>query len=475
MSIFRATRGIALLALLLAAGCTQAPTTPPNIIVVLIDTLRPDRLGAYGNARGLSPFLDELASRSTVFQNAYAQSSWTSASVASLFTSRYQSQHGVISFSSRLPDEEETLAEVLRANGYDNGAFVANFLLRANLAYDQGFATFDTYSRLDPTSPGKFIKATADRINSEALAWLDHRPETAPRFLYLHYMEPHVPFGPRPEALAKVMGDKPLPDVAAVNHAFAVWTLVDFQKEPALMEATKDLYDAEVLSVDSALRELFTELGRRGVLDDSIVVVLADHGEEFLEHGLIGHDKTLYEEVIRVPLIIHLPGQTERFDVTQKVSLIDVAPTLLDLAGIPRPAAFEGRSLAPQLRRGRDGAWSTAALRSWWATRTGGDTQVVSELIKERDATRYSPHERAVIDGGDKLIAGVDGQREFYDLTSDPAERQPDALAAPARARLERAIEPLQAYAARGGDAAGGTTVIDEDTKERMRALGYTH
>ena len=467
-------RALALLALVLAAGCASPPATRPNIVVVLIDTLRPDRLGAYGNTRGLSPFLDELASRSTVFQHAYAQSSWTSASVASLFTSRYQSQHGVTSFSSPLPAEEETLSEALRSHGYDNGAFVANFLLRANLGYDQGFATFDTYSRLDPTSPGKFIKATADRINSEALAWLDHRPENAPRFLYLHYMEPHVPFGPQPAALATVMGDRPLPDIEAVNHAFAVWTLVDFKKDPALLEATKDLYDAEVLSIDTALRELFTELGRRGVLDDAIVVVLADHGEEFLEHGLIGHDKTLYEEVIRVPLIIHVPGQSERFDVEKRVSLIDVAPTLLDLVGIAPPAGFEGRSLAPLLRRGRDGAWSLAGLRNWWAARTAGETQVVSELIKERDATRYSPHERAVVAGSDKLIAGVDGQREFYDLAVDPAEHQPDALAAPARAKLEQSLEPLRAYAARGGDAAGGV-VIDEDTKERMRALGYTH
>lgn len=475
MRISRALRAAAVLALLAAAGCTQRPPAPPpNIILILIDTLRPDRLGAYGNTRGLSPFLDELAARSTVFQHAYAQSSWTSASVASLFTSRYQSQHGVTSFSSVLQPEEETLAEALRARGYDAGSFVANFLLRANLGYDQGFAAFETYSRLDPAAPGKFIKATAEQINREALAWLDRRPQDAPRFLYLHYMEPHVPFAPQPAALAAVMGDQPLPDVDAVNHAFAVWTLVDFSKDPALLGATKDLYDAEVLSIDMALRDLFTELGRRGVLDDAIVVVLADHGEEFLEHGLIGHDKTLYEEVIRVPLIIHVPGQTERFDVERRVSLVDVAPTLLDLVGIPRPAGFEGQSLAPMLRRGRDGAWSLAAARHWWARRTGGEAQVVSELIKEQDATRYSPHERAVIGGDDKLIAGVDGQREFYDLAGDPDERRADALAAPVRARLERALEPLQAYAARGGDAGGGI-VIDEDTKERMRALGYTH
>jgi arylsulfatase A-like enzyme len=476
MPIVRATCALAVAALLLCiAGCTPPPPARPNIVMVLVDTLRPDRLGPYGNTRGLSPFLDELAARSTVFHNAYAQSSWTSASVASLFTSRYQSQHGVITFSSVLPAEEQTLAESLRDAGYDNGGFIANLLLRPNLGYDQGFATFDNYSRFVKDAPGQIDKAPADRINKEALAWLDHRPRAAPRFLYLHYMEPHVPFTPRPEALQQVMGDQPLPDAAQVNRAFALWTITDFAGDAALTEAAKNLYDAEVLSTDMALRELFTELGRRGVLDDSIVVILADHGEEFLEHGLMGHDKTLYEEVIRVPLIIHLPGQTERFDVTRKVALIDVAPTLLDLAGAAIPHAFAGHSLAPLLQRGRDGAWSLAALRSWWATRTGGDEPVVSELIKEPDAIRYSPHERAVIVGHDKLIAGVNGEREFYDLASDPGERQRDALAAPLRARLERALEPWLAYATRGGDAGSGAAAIDEDTRERMRALGYTH
>lgn len=475
MPIARATCALALLALSFLPGCSQKPATQPNIVLVLIDTLRPDRLGLYGNDRGLSPFLDELASRSTVFRHAYAQSSWTSASVASLFTSRYQSQHGVISFSSVLPPEEETLAEALRDHGYDNGAFIANLLLRANLGYDQGFVTFDNYSRFVPSSPGQIDKARAERIGKEALAWLDHRPRPAPRFLYLHYMEPHVPFAPRPEALAHVMGDKPLPDAAEVNRAFSLWTLMDFAGDPALTQASKDLYDAEVLSVDMGLRELFTELGRRGVLDDAIVVVMADHGEEFLEHGLMGHDKTLYEEVIHVPLIIHVPGQTQRFDVDRMVQVVDIAPTLLDLAGIPVPKTFEGHSLAPLLRRGRDGAWSMAGLRSWWASRNDADVQVVSELIKEPDATRYSPHERAVIEGRDKLIAGVNGEREFYDLAADPAEQNRDALVATTRAKLERALEPLQAYAARGGDKGGGAAPIDEDTKERMRALGYTH
>lgn len=459
-----------LLVALLTACARPAATLPPNIVMVLIDTLRWDRLGAYGSDRGLTPFMDEFASTATVFRRAYAQSSWTNASVASLFTSRYQSEHGVTSFFSPLPPEEVTLAEVLHHHGYASGAFLANFLLRAQLGFGQGFTTFDSYSRLDPQTPGKFIKATAERINRESLAWLDQNATHDPLFLYLHYMEPHAPFGPLPAALAHVLGGRPAPDVDTVNQAMATWPLVDFAADPALMQGTKDLYDAEVMSVDTALRDVFAELRRRGVLDDAIVVVLADHGEEFLEHGLIGHNNTLFEEVIRVPLMIHLPEQTQRLDVDRAVSLVDLAPTLLDLAGIAAPPSFDGHSFAPLLRRARDGAWSLSGVRAWWAERTRSELPVVSELIKEPSATRHSPHERAIIAGSDKLIAGFDEQREFYDLAADPGEQHPEALDTATRARLERSLAPLQASAAHGGNA-----VIDEDTKERMRALGYTH
>ena len=474
MPILRSRRrrgavAVAVLAALLA-GCERAPTPPPNIVVMLVDTLRWDRLGAYGSDRGLTPFMDEFASTATVFHRAYAQSSWTNASVASLFTSRYQSEHGVTSFFSPLPAEEVTLAEVLHDHGYTSGAFLANFLLRDKLGFGQGFNTFDSYSRLDPQAPFKFKKASAERINRESLAWLDQHQTQDPIFLYLHYMEPHAPFEPLPAALDHVLRGRPAPDAGNVNRAMATWPLVDFSIDPILMQATKDLYDAEVMSVDTALHDVFVELRRRGVLDNAIVVMLADHGEEFLEHGLIGHNNDLFEEVIRVPLMIHLPEQTKRLDVDRAVSLVDVAPTLLDLAGIPAPPSFEGRSFAPLLRRARDGAWSVSGARAWWAERTRIERPVVSELIKDASATRQSPHERAIIAGNDKLIAGFDEQREFYDLATDPGEQHPEALDTETRARLERALAPLQASAAHGGDA-----VIDDDTKERMRALGYTH
>jgi arylsulfatase A-like enzyme len=462
-----------LLALLALAACARASHRPPNVVVVLIDTLRWDRLGAYGSGRGLTPFLDQFAERATVFHRAYAQSSWTNPSVASLFTSRYQSQHGVITFASTLAPEELTLAEVLRAHGYATGGFIANFLLQGRFGFDQGFDHWGVYSRTDPRAPSKYIKATAERINAESLAWLDagSAGRASPAFLYLHYMEPHAPFEPAPAALAHVLAGRPAPDAARANEAMTLAPVIDFAANPALLQSVEDLYDADVMSLDAQLRTLFAALDQRGVLDNAVVVVTADHGEEFLEHGHVGHNVDLYNEVITVPLMVHLPGQTQRADVDDIVSLVDVAPTLLDLAGIPAPAAFEGHSFAGRLRAARDGRWSWAGLLTLLHGRQTRSGTAFSELIKPPDENRRSPHERAVVDGQHKLITGVDGEREYYDLAADPGEHQPAALTEAERLALERALEPLRAYAARGG----GGHEVDEDTKERMRALGYAH
>src|SRR5262249_31892989 len=147
-----------------------------------------------------------------------------------------------------------------------------------------------------------------------------------------------------PEALVnKVVGDRPHPDLAAVNDHMSVPNLAEFDAD--MVRAVQDFYDAEVMSIDMALRDLFASLEERHFLDNAVVVVTADHGEEFKEHGLMGHHQTLYEEVIRVPLIMLVPGQHQHVEVTPLVSLTDVAPTVLDLVGIPSPPSFMGSSL----------------------------------------------------------------------------------------------------------------------------------
>ena len=467
----RALVGLVIAALLcMLGGCARQP---PNVLVILIDTLRADRVGTP-QSDALTPFLGSLARRGFFFRNAYAQSSWTNPSVASLMTSRYQSQHRVTAFQSVLSPDEVTLGEVLQQHGYATGGFVANFLLRTNLGFGQGFDHYQTYSRSEKTPDGKpgFIKERAERINHEALNWLDglsSQKSRAPVFLYLHYMEPHNPYDPPDEYLDRVRGDRPRPDRIAVNERMGFPNMGYFTDDQ--VQAVKDFYDAEVISIDTALRGLFDELAARRFLDNCVVVVVADHGEEFREHGLMGHHQTLYEEVVRIPLIVLVPGHDSGSTVQPVVSLVDVAPTVLDFAGVPAPAAFEGGSLRGVMGLSRGRWWPFGGSDGHTPSGLPLTGIAFSELIKE-GTQRQRPHERAAITGTDKLILNVDGSHEYYDLNADPTESTPQPNPPEARAELGVALTDFIKHTAKQ-QAVSTAGAIDDETRERMRALGY--
>jgi arylsulfatase A-like enzyme len=467
---------IVLVLVLLPASCANR-SRPPDIFVLLVDTLRADRLGAYGNQQGLTPFLDSLAQHGFVFRNTYAQSSWTDPSVASLLTSRYQSQHGITSFLAVLGDDEITLPEVLHQRGYATGAFIANFLLRRDLGYAQGFDYYRTYSHSSKDAQGKrtYVKARAEEIDREALSWLDqvHRDRPgAPVFVYLHYMEPHNPYDPPQADVDRVLQGRPQPDREAVNRRMGIPNFGTFSDE--MVSQIRTFYDAEVMSLDAELRKLFATLKEKHDLDHAIVVLLADHGEEFLEHGIVGHHQSLFEEVLRVPLIVLVPGHDEGAAIEPIVSVTDVAPTVLDLAGIPAPAAFEGGSLRALMGLPRHGWWpfGSAATEKETSHAALPPTGVAfSELIKNGEQ-RQRPHERTVITPSSKLIADVGGGREFYDLVKDPGETNPDALSQEERSRLSAQLANFVEHVTRR-TAPESKVQMDDETRERMRALGY--
>ncbi len=460
--------------LCVAAGCSRNP--PPNILLIVVDTLRADRLGATGNPRGLTPFIDSLAARGYVFRNAYATSSWTNPSVASILTSRFQSQHGIVVFESVLSDSELTLPEVLKQHGYATGFFSANGLIAKKFGFAQGY---DEYRSLLVRKgegwgrPG--IPERAARINQDALSWLDRLSQTpgprAPVFLHMHYMEPHFPYAPRPEALDHIADGRARPDVNDANTSAVFGHLIPLK--PQVLGNLQDVYDAEVLSLDTELRTFFTALEQRHFLDHAIVIITADHGEEFMEHEHLGHENTLFEEVVRVPLLMLVPGHTQRTDVDQTVSLIDIAPTLVEFAGAPVPPSFEGRSWLGTLVTDPN-RWR---FLSWGRGTRGNPTApgiAYTELIKgpERNAKRLTPHEHAVVSGSRKLIVGIGGEREFYDLKVDPGEKDANGLTEAERSELQATYEQIRGRAR--ADAAPRTTqALDADTKERMRALGY--
>jgi arylsulfatase A-like enzyme len=445
---------VALLAGLLALSSCSRPE-PPNIFLIVIDTLRADRLGAYGNAKGLTPFIDQLAAQGTVFTSAYAPSSWTCPSVASLFTSRYPSQHRVSAFESVLADDETSLAESLQALNYDAAGFSANFRLTAELGYAQGFNRWGAEYR--------GTKIRGDYLRAQVKGWLE-REHPSPALLFLQYMEPHAPYEP-PEPYRgrfQIAGDNAA--VQAVNDKLRQQMRLINPEIRLLMS----LYNGEVASVDAQLQQLFLLLEQQGLLTNAIIVITADHGEEFREHGLMGHGKSLHNETIRIPLIIVAPGYAGGRVVDQNVSLIDIAPTLLELVGLPPEPTFEGRSLVPLLR----GPSRVAALFVGEAE----PPDVIVELLKHTDQYDLRRHTDGLIRRSTKLLVNPAGQTTAYDLASDPLERKPNPPSLEgARSALLSELQQAKSELSEKANLAAQTKPLDDATKEKLRALGYTH
>ncbi len=422
-----------------------------SMILIVLDTLRPDHMSLYGYDRATTPFLGRLGRESLVFDRAYVPASWTRASMASLFTSRLPESHGCEGRDGMLAPQVETLAEVLSAEGYDTLAVVANGNVADRWGFNQGFDHF-RYLR------GSLRRPYADAARMDPAV----RKATAmlggsPFFLYLHYVDPHDPYFVHP-------GFEYADPAYAGPIDGSLKTLKPFnRKRPtgADIAHVEALYDGEIAWLDDHLRGLVAHLTETGLLDRAWLVVTSDHGEGLWRHRIRGHGHEVHEEQLLVPLMIRPPGGMRAGRrLAEPVSLIDVAPTLLELAGLSPPPDFEGRSWAAFLR-------GTGAVP--------GRPIIVDE---ELDVFRMA----AVIDGDAKLIADYRRRTfRFYDLASDPDEqhaetaKSPDALAEPAR-RLERVLRREITRARRNRPEDGATTNsedIDEALRQQLEALGY--
>ena len=233
----------------------------------------------------------------------------------------------------------------------------------------------------------------------------------------------------------------------------------------------QSLYDGEVASVDAELRKLLSDLEKKGLLQDAVIVITADHGEEFREHGRMLHGRALYNETVRVPLIVVAPGYEGGRVVDENVSLLDVAPTILGLAGVPIPKSFEGRSLVPLLQR----PGLLGAIDAWWQRwRAGGPSDVVLELPRFSVQFDLRTHTDGLVRQSTKLLLAPGGTAAVYDLAADPNETVPNPAAL-----NDTKTDLIAALARRHGDtaaragAAAQSQPLDETTKDRLRALGY--
>jgi arylsulfatase len=346
---------IALAALVACAAGCGAPADPPDVVLVVVDTLRADHLGTYGFPLPSSPHVDRFAAEAVVFERALAASSNTVPSHASLMTSRFVREHSVgwINGTSRL-EGAETLAMRFRAAGYETGAFVSNFVLRRASGLDAGFDVYDdALDAAEPNRPDVFERS-AEATTARALAWLAARGPR-PVFLFVHYQEPHGPYTPPPERLAPfaALEGGAAPALRVLPDDTEPGGIPRYQALPGLdrLGQYRSRYAGEVATFDASFARLLEALAARG--RPNLVALTADHGEAFGEGGFyLTHGHATTPDQVHVPLVLRAPGLApgRRGD---PVHHVDVAPTLLELAGLAVPPDARGLALGPHLRSGR--------------------------------------------------------------------------------------------------------------------------
>ncbi len=335
---------------LFAFGCLEdSKSREPDVFLFVIDTLRADRLGGNGDQPSITPNIDRFAQQSFRYERAYAQSSWTKTSMASLLTGVYPYRHGVFSEEvegGRLPDAAETLAEILQARGYRTTAISSNPHIQHRTGFAQGFDTF--------LHSNSWQGETTELLSGLALEQLAKADREQRQFFYFHYLDPHDPWRCTPEqtpALPKgnvinpwVREGEPyvLSGEAKLGTEKLLTGILPVPVELKEDELThlRGLYDCEISLVDRWIGEVLTQLEREGWLDTSIVIITSDHGEEFLDHGMLRHGYQLFDETIHVPLLIRTPGHRAPAVFTDGlVELVDIVPSILSL--LPSPPSLE--------------------------------------------------------------------------------------------------------------------------------------
>ena len=413
---------------------------PYNVVVVTLDTLRADHLGAYGFSEVATPAIDSLADDGVLFENAHSTTPLTLPAHTSMFTGNYPLRHGVIDNGGFLvPEEAETLAEVLGGAGYRTGGFVAAYVLDARWRIDQGFDhyvdDFDVRGQRVIAMGG--VQRPASEVVDHALDWLDETPlATPPRsseraseqpfFMWLHMYDPHAPYDP-PEPYKSRYPGRP--------------------------------YLGEVAYTDAQVGRLLEELRRRELLDSTLVVLTADHGESLGGHGEAQHGFFIYDEAMHVPLIMRLPfgdfGGRRR---PEQVSIVDIMPTVLEIIGMDHDLQFQGRSLVPLMQSGSGSEDVT------------GKRYIYSESWYARLHYGWS-HLRALRDERYKLI--LSSAPELYDLREDPDEQHDlaDSLNTVLFEMTQAADERIATWSEGASESTAGD--LDEETRRKLVSLGY--
>ncbi|MBN8549611.1 MAG: sulfatase [Deltaproteobacteria bacterium] len=421
----------------------QTGRSRPNVLVILLDTLRADHLGMYGYERDTSPFLDSFAAQNVKFNFAVTAAPWTPPSVASIFTGKYPVSHGFFPPNSRetaksdhsvLSTAHQTLAEIFQAHGYVTAAVSPNPWITKEFNFDQGFQDFVYLPR-----------APAQKINDAAQELLGKfRSQDKPFFLYLHYLDPHDPYSP-PDPYRSLYSGK--------------LSKGDYSEE---MLQKIGLYDGEIRYLDDALKNLFADLQKDGLLEDLVVVIVGDHGEQFNEHGFLTHGNTVFNVETHVPLIVKFGRNSPQSIIDHPVSTIDIFPTLLKAADIDPPA--EPTLALPLLDYVRH-------------VERGGVMSRISRKLQQRAFVNFQ---------GKKLIVGGTQMGEMlqdddpysnivgvFDSRSDADEKTPLASYAKLselQESMQQTLKVAEELSVRNSES---ERPLSEDSIEQLRSLGY--
>jgi arylsulfatase A-like enzyme len=467
----RSALALALLAVVMVTGCERGGA-PRNVLLISVDSLRADRLGAYGHDRETSPTLDRLAAEGVLFERAISPTSWTLPSHVTLLSGRDPAKHGTVARTDRIDDEVPLLQEAFSRAGYETAGFYSGPFLHPYFGFGRGFdryASCETIEVDDARPIDAMTSAHEDRTNETVrrsfTEWLDTRPEDRPFFAFVHMWDVHFDYiAPEPWGTAfarPYAGNLDGRRIAAQGFPERV--------SRADLEHLLALYDGEVLYTDDTIGKLLEALDRAGVLDETLVVVTADHGEEFKEHGGKTHHRTVFVESVHVPLILWArQGLPRGLRIEPFVALADVAPTILDLVGLAPLSGADGRSLAPAIR---GEALPTRPVRS-------------SMVVPGEESRRTI----ALREGRRSLILWKKRDRWLrFDVGRDPGESVPSQPNAGERAELERydaEILALLANRAKATPAPGGLApekkqasenagALPADIEKRLRQLGY--
>jgi arylsulfatase len=434
-----------------AAALVALACKPPlargrwNVVVVLVDTLRADHLGAYGYRRPTSPAFDALAQESYLFTDARAQASCTFPSVNSILTSRYPARFlGQPDKAMGIPAAIPSVAELLAARGWSTAAVSASAIVRRGPTsynrhggFDRGFGRFDE----------ECLWKDAACVTRRGLAAIARQRE--PFFTYLHYIDPHGPYDPPKEQRRRLRSGRATQEWVKRGNPMPIAQQLDGRRSdvrwtPHDVRFLEGLYDGEIAFVDQQIGALVDALREQRLLDRTILVVLADHGESFLEHGSVRHCVSVYDSEVKTPLLVRLPRQRGGARLAGPVENLDLVPTLFDLMGLPvEGQGFEGTSLVPRLEGKEAGDRASFAM------------------INARRAVAAGPY---------KLVADFGkGEWHLFDVTKDPAETRD--LKAEAR-------EPFARLRTRLGDWMGRVEGKDgvrqsQEAERELRALGY--